>query len=208
MRHDTPPDREAPAAQPIEALLRRRWSPRSFQERPVADAALASLLEAARWAASCFNAQPWHLVVARREQEKEAHARLLACLSANNQRWAGRAPVLLLAVARTAFPGDGRPNRHAGYDTGAAMAQLALQAVALGLQAHQMGGFDAARAREAFAIREGFEPMAAIALGHPGPAAALPEDLRAREMAPRQRRAVAEFAHFGGWAARSSEGEA
>ena len=196
----TPPDREAPAAQPIEALIRRRWSPRSFQDRPVADAALASLLEAARWAASCFNAQPWHLVVARREREPEAHARLLACLSVGNRRWAGRAPVLMLAVARARFPqDDARPNRHAGYDTGAAMAQLALQAVALGLQAHQMGGFDAARAREAFAIPEGFEPMAAIALGHPGAADALPEELRAREVAPRTRRPVAEFAHFGAW---------
>jgi nitroreductase len=198
---DTPPDREAPAAQPIEALIRRRWSPRSFQERPVPDAALASLLEAARWAASCFNAQPWHLLVARRDREPEAHARLLGCLSTSNQRWAGHAPVLLLAVARMGFPQDGRPNRHAAYDTGAAMAQLALQAVALGLQAHQMGGFDAARAQDAFGIPEGFEPMAAVALGYPGSAAALPEDLRARETAPRTRRAVEEFVRFGGWEA-------
>jgi nitroreductase len=197
----TPPDREAPAESPIEALLRRRWSPRSFQDRPVPDAALASLLEAARWAPSCFNAQPWHLIVARREREAEAHAALAACLSGNNRRWAPQAPVLMLAVARTTFPQDGSPNRHAGYDTGAAMAQMAAQAVALGLQIHQMGGFDPHRARETFAIPDGFEPYAAIAIGYPGPADALPEDLRAREQAPRQRRAVADFAFFGGWRA-------
>jgi len=195
----TPPDREAPAEASIEALLRRRWSPRSYQERPVSDAALASLLEAARWAASCFNAQPWHLIVARRDREPEAHAKLAACLSGNNQRWAPKAPVLMLAVGRNTFPQNDSPNRHAGYDTGAAMAQMAVQAVALGLQLHQMGGFDVAKAREAFAIPEGYEPFAAIAVGYPGPADALPEDLRARETAPRQRRAVAEFVHFGGW---------
>lgn len=194
-----PPDREAPADAPIEALIRRRWSPRSFQDRPVPDSALASLLEAARWAPSCYNSQPWTVIVARRDREPEAHARLAACLSANNQRWAPKAPVLMLSVARGDFPQNGQPNRHAGYDTGAAMAQMAVQAVALGLQLHQMGGFDVAKAREAFGIPEGYEPMAAIALGYPGPADALPEDLHARETAPRQRRAVAEFAHFGAW---------
>jgi nitroreductase len=195
----TPPDREAPADAPIEALLRRRWSPRSYQERPVPEAALASLLEAARWAASCFNAQPWQLIVARRDQEPEAHAKLAACLSGNNQRWAPTAPVLMLSVARGDFAQNGQANRHAGYDVGAAMAQMAVQAVALGLQLHQMGGFDVAKAREAFAIPEGYEPFAAIAVGYPGPADALPEDLRAREIAPRQRRPISEFVFYGGW---------
>ena len=195
----TPPDREAPAEAPIEALLRRRWSPRSYTDAPVSAAALASLLEAARWAASCNNAQPWHLIVARRAEEPEAHATLAACLTGNNRRWAPAAPVLMLSVARTAFPQDGRPNRHAAYDTGAAMAQMAAQATALGLQIHQMAGFDAGKAREAFAIPEGHEPYAAIAVGHPGPADALPEDLMARETAPRQRRPVSEWAHFGAW---------
>ena len=195
----TPPDREAPAEAPIEALLRRRWSPRSFTDQPVSDAHLASLLEAARWAASCFNAQPWHLVVARRDREPVAHAAICACLSGNNQAWAPQAPVLMVSVARLDFAHNGRPNRHAAYDTGAAMAQMAIQATAIGLQIHQMGGFDLDKARETLGIPEGHEPRAAIALGHPGAASALPEELAQRETAPRQRRPVAEWVHYGAW---------
>jgi nitroreductase len=199
MQPATPPDREAPADHPIEAAIRRRWSPRSFQDRPVPAGALHSLLEAARWAASCFNAQPWHFIIARKDEDAVAHEKLFGCLSTNNQGWAGRAPVLMLAVARNVFPGDGRPNRHAWYDTGAAVANMAVQAGPLGLQIHSMAGFDAAKAREAFAIPEDFDPIAAIAVGYPGPADALPEALKARETAPRQRRKLEEFAFFGGW---------
>ncbi|MBX9699598.1 MAG: nitroreductase family protein [Acetobacteraceae bacterium] len=195
----TPPDREAPADAPIEALLRRRWSPRSYTDAPVTDAQLASLLEAARWAASCFNAQPWHLIIARRDREPAAHAAIAATLSGNNQAWALRAPVLMIAAARLDFAHNGRPNRHAAYDTGAAMAQMAIQAAALGLQLHQMGGFDLDKARETLGIPEGYEPRAAIALGVPGPASALPEELAQRETAPRQRRPVGEWVHYGAW---------
>lgn len=195
----TPPDREAPADHPIEPLLRRRWSPRSFTGAPVGRAALDSLLEAARWAASSSNQQPWHLIVARKAEEPEAFARLLGVLAPGNQAWADRASVLMLAVARMTNPANGNPNRHAFYDTGAAMAQMALQAAALGMQLHQMGGFDAARAREAFAIPEGYDPAAAIALGPVGVAEALPEALAAREVAPRQRRPIGDWAFFGAW---------
>jgi nitroreductase len=195
----TPPDREAPAKHPIEALLRRRWSPRSFTGAPVGEAALDSLLEAARWAASSSNQQPWHLIIARRDREAEAFGRLLGVLAPGNQAWAEKASVLMLAVARMANPANGNPNRHAFYDTGAAMAQMALQAVALGMQVHQMGGFDTAKAREAFGIPEGYEPAAAIALGPVGVAETLPEALAAREVAPRQRRPIGEWAFFGGW---------
>ena len=197
----SPPDREAPAEAPIEALLRRRWSPRSYTDQPVTDTELASLLEAARWAASCFNAQPWHLVIARKDREPERHAALAACLSGNNQAWAPQAPVLMVAVARLDFPHNGNPNRHAAYDTGAAMAQMALQATALGLQMHQMGGYDMDKARALLGIPEGYELRAAIALGHPGPASALPEELAARETAPRQRKPVGEWVHYGAWKA-------
>ncbi|SDD83427.1 nitroreductase family protein [Belnapia rosea] len=198
-----PPDREAPAEHPIEALLRRRWSPRSFTGAPVAQAAIDSLLEAARWAASSSNQQPWHLILARRDTEPEAFARLLGTLAPGNQAWADKAGVLMLAVARMTNPANGNPNRDAFYDTGAAMAQMALQAAALGLQLHQMGGFDAAKAREAFGIPEGYEPAAAIALGHVAPAEALPGGmdgaLAAREVAPRQRRPIGDWAFFGSW---------
>jgi nitroreductase len=110
----------------------------------------------------------------------------------------------MLGVARTAFASNGNPNRHAAYDLGQATANLAAQAAALGLQAHQMAGFDAAKAREAFAIPEGFDPMTAITLGYPGPASALPEALAVREAAPRARKAIGEFTHLGAWGALGS----
>lgn len=195
-------DRIAPTAHPIADLFAARWSPRSYDEaRAVPDAALAQVLEAARWASSCFNDQPWNYVVARRDKEAEGYAKLFSCLSANNQGWAGKAPVLILAVARTAFAHNGNPNRHAGHDLGQASANLAAQAAALGLQTHQMAGFDAAKARETLAIPEGFDPLVMITLGYPGPAEALPEALAARETAPRVRRAIADFTHLGAWGA-------
>jgi nitroreductase len=192
-------DRTAPAAHPIEPTLAKRWSPRSYDDRAIPAAALAQCLEAARWAASCLNEQPWTYLVTRRAEDAQAHAKLLACLSPNNQGWAGRAPVLMLGVARTHFAASGKPNRHAAYDLGQATANLAAQAAALGLQAHQMAGFDAAAARAAFAIPEGYDPIAAITLGYPGPAGALPEALAARETAPRARKPIAEFTHIGAW---------
>lgn len=197
-------DRTAPAAHPIAAPLAARWSPRSYEERAVPDVALAQVLEAARWAASCVNDQPWNYIVARKEKEAEGYAKIFSCLSANNQGWAGRAPVLILGVARQNFAHNGNPNRHAAYDLGQATANLAAEAATLGLQAHQMAGFDAAKAREAFAIPEGFDPLVAITLGYPGPASALPEALAARETAPRSRRAIAEFTHLGAWGAAGS----
>lgn len=194
-------DRNAPTAHRIEAALAARWSPRAYEDRAIPVAALAQVLEAARWAASCFNDQPWNFLVARKDADGDAHARLLACLSANNQAWAARAPVLMLGIARTHFAHDGKPNRHAAYDLGQATANLAAQAAALGLQAHQMAGFDAAAARGAFAIPDGFDPLVAVALGYPGPASALPEALAARETAPRARKPIGEFTHLGAWGA-------
>jgi nitroreductase len=193
------PDREAPADHPIEAIFRRRWSPRSFTGAPISQAQLHSLLEAARWAASSNNLQPWHFIVARRDAEAEAFAKLVGVLNPNNQAWAQNAAVLMIAVARTDNPTNGNPSRTALYDTGAAAAQLCLQAAALGLQAHQMAGFDVAKAREVFGIPANFEPGAAIAVGHVGPASALPEALAQRETAPRTRHPISAFAHHGAW---------
>ncbi|MBK1660130.1 nitroreductase family protein [Paracraurococcus ruber] len=195
----TPTGREAPADHPIAPILANRWSPRSFTGAPLPPGALDSLLEGARWAASSNNLQPWHFIVARRDAEAEAFETLVGVLSPNNQTWARKAGVLMLSVARLANPNNGNPMRHALHDTGAATAQMALQAAALGLQAHLMAGFDAAAARTAFGIPEGFDPVAAIAIGEVGPPEALPEALAARETAPRQRRPVSEFAMFGGW---------
>lgn len=194
-----PPDRTAPAAHPIAPLLAARWSPRSFLDREVPEEALKQLLEAARWAASCYNAQPWHYVIARRHREPEAFAAMLDCLTPGNRSWCAGAPVLAISVARLDFPQNGNPNRHAWHDVGAAGALLAVQAAALGLQAHAMAGFDPDKARAALAIPEGYDPVAAIALGHPGSPDALGEPYRARETAPRMRRPIEAFGFLGRW---------
>lgn len=192
-------DNTAPAAHPIHPILAARWSPRAFATRDVSEPELASVLEAARWAASCYNDQPWHLVVTRRGSA--GHAALFATLTPNNQAWAGAAPVLMLACARTHFAHNGQPNRHAWHDVGQASANMAAQAAALGLQLHQMQGFDPTGARTACRIPDGSEPVAAIALGAPGEPRSLPEALAAREVAERRRHPLEAFVHHGGFGA-------
>ncbi len=183
---------------PVDDLIRRRWSPRAFADRPVEPEKLRSLLEAARWAPSSFNQQPWAYVVATRE-EPEAFARLLSALMEGNRVWAARAPLLMLSVAKLNFDHNGQANRHAFHDVGLATANLVTQATAMGLSVHQMAGFDAAKARELFGIPEGWEPVAAIALGYPGEASSLPAPLRDRELARRARKPLEEFVFSGRW---------
>ncbi|KIG13032.1 Nitroreductase [Enhygromyxa salina] len=183
---------------PIHDLIHKRWSPLAFADQAVSDADLRSVLEAARWAPSCFNDQPWRFIVARREQPDE-YARLLSCLVEKNQSWAKSAPVLMLSVAHLDFAKTGKPNRHALHDVGLAAAQLCLQATALGLSAHQMAGFSQDRARELYAIPDRFEPVAAIALGYAGDPNQLPDDLRARDRAPRTRLPQAQLVFSGTW---------
>ena len=183
---------------PVHDLILERRSTLAFSDRALDAEDLRSLLEAARWASSSYNQQPWHFFVASRDEPAEFE-RLLGCLAPANALWARRAPVLMLSVAKLTFDANGAPNRHALHDTGQAAANLSLQATALGLSVHQMGGFDAARAREEFSIPEGFEPVAALAVGHPGDPEELPEGLKARELAPRTRRELSEFVFAGRW---------
>lgn len=189
----------APAEHPLLPAIAERWSPRSYLATPVAAEALASVLEAGRWAASAYNEQPWQYLVTRKDAEPDAFAKLLACLVPFNQGWIGAAPVLMLACARLNSAGNGKPNPWAHYDTGQASSAMAIQAAALGLQMHQMAGFDADAARAAFAIPEDVAPIAAMVLGTPGPASALPEQLAERETAPRARKPGAEMFFFGQW---------
>jgi nitroreductase len=191
-------ERPAENQYPIHDLIKRRWSPRAFSAQAVEPSKLLSLLEAARWAASCFNEQPWSFIVATKENEKE-YERLLGCLVESNARWAKHAPVLMLSVAKLNFERNAKPNRHAFHDVGQAAASLTLQATALGLAVHQMAGFDIAKARERFSIPEGYEPVAAIAVGYQGDAGSLPEDLREKELAPRTRRPLESFVFTGTW---------
>lgn len=196
-------DRLAPVSHPIHALMQARWSPRSFTDAAVTDADLHSLLEAGRWAASCFNEQPWGFIVARRSTDAAAHAKLAGLLVPNNAGWAPRADLLVITVARMDFTltaaQAGKPNSFALYDLGQAMAQISLQAVALGLAAHQMRGFDAERAGVELGLPEGHVAATAVAIGHAGPADALPEALAAREVAPRTRLPLEKIAFGGAW---------
>jgi nitroreductase len=182
---------------PVNRLIRERWSPRAFADRPVDRQAIGSLLEAARWAASCYNEQPWLFALARREDTREFE-RMLACLVPGNQAWARNAPLLMLSFARTTFAATGQPNRHAFHDVGAATAQMALQATAFGLAVHAMAGIDLERIRTDYKLPEGVEPVAAIAAGWPGDPGTLPERQRARETVPRSRKSLEEIV-VGGW---------
>jgi nitroreductase len=185
-------EKPAEAAHPIHDVIARRWSPRAFDERPVEQETLKSLFEAARWAPSSNNEQPWRFIVASKETSTD-YDRLFACLVEGNRKWAFRAPVLILSVASLLFEDDGKPNRHALHDTGMAAENFVLQATALGLQAHQMAGFDTQKARETCLIPTGFDPVAMIALGYPGDPAVLPDYLREREIKPRERQPIGDF---------------
>lgn len=191
-------EKPAPTEHPLHDVLRRRWSPRAFDPRPVEPEQLLSLLEAARWAPSSSNEQPWHFIVATRE-DREAFARITGCLRRGNRRWAPRAPVLMLAITRLFFEDDNDPNRHAWHDLGLAVGNLLAQATAMGLMVHQMAGFYRDQAREAFAIPEGYEPVTMIAVGYPGDPSTLPDDLQQRERQPRERKPLTAFVYAGRW---------
>jgi nitroreductase len=190
-------DKPAESSAPLHELIRERWSPRAFADRGIEPQKVRSLLEAARWAPSSFNGQPWSYIVATKD-EPEEFARLASCLVDGNA-WAKRAALLLLAVAKSNFAHNGQPNRHAFHDVGLANENLVLQATAMGLVAHQMAGFVADRARELFQIPEGQDPVTMLAVGYPGEVNDLPEPLRAREMSPRSRKPLAEMAFTGKW---------
>jgi nitroreductase len=187
----------APTNFPVHNLIRERWSPRAFASKPVEPAVLASLFEAARWAPSSNNEQPWAYLVATKD-DSENFAKTLSVLVEFNAAWAKEAPVLMIAVSRLNFQ-NGTPNRNAFYDTGAATALLSVEATARGLAVHQMAGFDHAKAKQVFEIPEDWEPIAAIAIGYPGDPESLSQKLRDREVAPRTRKPLSEFVMSGRW---------
>ncbi|MGA3075005.1 MAG: nitroreductase family protein [Bryobacteraceae bacterium] len=178
-------------------VIRKRWSPAIYSPQSVEPEKLLSVLEAARWAPSSFNAQPWSFLVARKE-EPEEFARMLSCLVPGNVAWAQHVPVLMISVARLHFEHNGAVNRHAFHDTGIATGFLMLQAASLGILAHGMAGFDAAKARELYAIPAPHEAVAAIGLGYPGDEQGASEELRKRNQR-RPRRKLEEFVFAGRW---------
>jgi nitroreductase len=185
---------------PIHDLLARRWSGRAFDRgRPVSREQLTALLEAARWAPSCYGDEPWRFIVWDRFRDETAWQKAFECLGEWNRKWARTAPVLLLSAADSVFTKNGKPNRWGQHDTGAAGENLQLQAAALGLMAHPMGGFDADKARREFGVPERFTPMAMIAVGHPAPAETLEGEYRDAEIAARGRTPLGTRFFEGGW---------
>jgi nitroreductase len=188
----------APNDAPINELIRNRWSPRAFADKPIPPDVLRSLFEAARWAPSSNNEQPWAFLVAPKD-DKENFEKMLSVLVEFNAGWAKHAPVLTLAVAKLSFAKNNTPNRNAQYDTGSATAWLSVEATARGLFVHQMAGFDPEKARHAFGIPVGWEAIAALAIGYPGDPGSLPDRLKERELAPRARKPLSEFVMAGHW---------
>jgi nitroreductase len=185
---------------PIERLFAKRWSTRAFSaEKPVTAEAVASCLEAARWAPSCFGEEPWRYIVADRFRDAAYWNKTLAALVPKNQLWAKHAPVLIVAAAEPAFSHNGNPNRWAEYDTGQATICLCLQAAALGLASHQMGGFDPDVLKQALEIPDRMTVMSVTALGHPRDAEGALEEFRPMETAPRTRKPLSEIVHAGRW---------
>ena len=185
---------------PVHDIIAERWSGRAYDAtQPVTQEQLISLLEAARWAPSCFGDQPWRFVVWNKSSNAAGWWQAFDCLAPSNQNWAVDAPVLILVVADTLFNHNGQPNRWAEYDTGAAAENLCLQAQALGLMAHQMGGFDTDKARALAGVPKQYTLMAMLTLGTPADPADFKEDLRERELSPRKRRSLEELFFSGKW---------
>ena len=169
----------------IHPLLARRWSPRSFSSQKVDPQTLKRIFEAARWAPSSFNDQPWRFIVGQKGDP--TYSRIMETLVEFNQKWASTAPVLILAVGKTVSSKTGKPNSAFRYDTGQSIAYITFQAMHEGLFAHQMGGFDADKARQLFQIPEEYQPLTVTAIGYKEDPSQLEEDFRKMEVAPRQR---------------------
>jgi nitroreductase len=193
--------KHAAADHDVLALIRERWSPRAFDAtRDVSIKDLWRLFEAARWAPSSRNEQPWRFVVTHREHSPEACQSLFSSLGSSNQSWAVTAPVLILTAVQLVVEQTGEANRLAYYDTGQAVAFLTLQAQSQGLAIRQMEGFSHAVAREVCQVPEGFEPAVVMAVGYPGPPDVLAsEKHRAAELTPRKRRKASDFVFDGAW---------
>lgn len=193
-------ERKAITSVPIHDLISRRWSTRAFDpNRPVTRKQLTAIMEAGRWAPSCNGDEPWRYLVWDRARDPEGWQKAYDCLSESNKKWVKNVPLLMLSCAGSTFAATGKPNRWTQHDTGAASVTMALQAVALGLAIHQMGGYDAEKVRAAFAIPSEYTPMAMIAVGYQTGPDILDEETKAKELRPRARKPLAERFFEGGW---------
>ncbi len=188
--------KQAPASSNLHEIIRKRWSPRAFSDKDVSPADLKTLLEAAHWAASSFNEQPWRFIVGRRGDS--TYSRIYDTLVPFNQDWAKSAPILILTAGKKTFSHNGSPNYYGLHDTGAATATLAIQAAALGLHTHSMAGFSHDKARAAFSIPEDFDIGAVTAIGYFGDPESLPDELKKQETSGRTRKPLSEIV-FSDW---------
>lgn len=193
-------EKKAVTSVPIHDLMARHWSSRAYDAaKPVSREQLIALLEAGRWAPSCNGDEPWRYLVWDRARDSAGWQKAFDCLKPGNQAWCKNVPVLMLSCAGSVFSFNGNPNRWTQHDTGMASLSIALQAVALGLIAHQMGGFDADKARATFNIPAEYTPMAMIAVGYQAAPEVLDEETRKKELVPRKRRPLTECFFEGGW---------
>jgi len=191
-------EKKAATDHPIHELLAERWSPYGFDQKAVAETDLRSLFEAARWAASSNNEQPWSFLVATSGNPQE-FGRLLSCLAEGNQAWAKAAPVLALGVVNLKSSRDNTDNRAAVHDLGLAVGNLVVQATARGLSVHQMIGIFPEKAREVFQIPAHSEAWTAIAIGYKSDPSKLPAALKERDLTPRKRKPLSQFVFTGKW---------
>ncbi len=192
--------KDAITSKPIHELLTRRWSTRAFDAtKPVSREQLITLLEAGRWAPSCNGDEPWRYLIWDRGRDPEGFQKAFDCLSDNNKKWVKNVPLLMLSCAGSIFGATGKPNRWTQHDTGAASVSMALQATTMGLMVHQMGGFDADKARAAFGIPAEYTPMAMIAVGYQAAPEVLDEETQKKELTPRGRKPLGEKFFEGGW---------
>jgi nitroreductase len=184
--------KHAPAAEEVLPVMRSRWSPRSFSDRAVSSADLRKVFEAARWAPSSYNEQPWRFIVGL--NGSETFKKIGSALMPFNQQWALKAPVLILGAAKKHFSHNDTPNGYAIFDLGAATGFITLQAAELGLSTHQMAGFDKDGARKALEIPDEFDLGSVMALGYQGePSALTNEQMLAQETSPRSRKHLSEI---------------
>lgn len=177
---------------PVHELIRQRWSPRSFSDKSVDPELINQLFEAARWAPSSYNEQPWKFIVARKE-DTTAFAKLAKVMNDFNSGWAGDAPVLALGLAKTTFDLDGRPNPHAGHDLGQAIAHLTFEATRNQLYVHQMAGIEPEIANDIYDLPDDYKPMTMFAIGYKGQPESLGDKLQKQETSARSRKPLDEI---------------
>ncbi|WP_348263467.1 nitroreductase family protein [Telmatobacter sp. DSM 110680] len=185
-----------PSTEGVLPVILERWSPRAFADRDVSPADLKVIFEAARWAPSSFNEQPWRFIIGHRNSE--TYKKIADALVPFNNAWATTAPVLILSVAKTRFSHNDSPNNYALHDLGAADGFITLQAASMGIATHQMAGFDQAKAREAFAIPEVYAIGSVMAMGYQGEPSILGEHYQGQEQSPRGRKPLSEIV-LSGW---------